>query len=117
MKTPRTAVERWVVVLRDPEVDGPIPVDVREGRARGGVHLTGAPPEPIVTGGDAPQAPPAEPPPFRPTLPTRASPAESVSATSGGRAEVADTGIAGRVRLATGVDRRPHAHAVGRSRK
>ena len=38
-----------------------------------------APSEPIVTGGDAPRVPLSEPPPFRPTLPTRASPAESVS--------------------------------------
>ncbi|MEO0492092.1 MAG: hypothetical protein AAF081_01600 [Actinomycetota bacterium] len=34
---------------------------------------------PIVTGGEAPVAPPTEPPPFRPTLPTRAAPNERVS--------------------------------------
>lgn len=39
----------------------------------------GAPlPPPVVTG-DVEAAPPSEPPPFRPTLPTRAAPSESVS--------------------------------------
>ncbi|MEM8705124.1 MAG: hypothetical protein AAGE98_01605 [Actinomycetota bacterium] len=36
-------------------------------------------PPPIVTGSDATVAPPTEPPPFRPTLPTRAAPNERVS--------------------------------------
>lgn len=38
-----------------------------------------ATPDPIVTGGGGPSTPPAEPPPFRPTLPTRAAPADRVS--------------------------------------